>query len=981
MATTKQFQSLPDFYTDKSKCLEAERKRENTNPRYKEFIQTHFTAGDIEQFERYRDPTNGSVCIPNIDLENNVWKQYVFVDFYEKYRNISVEAITNTFNYLFHKFKKGIFIKIKNGELGVFLPFSKKNFVNEWHRQIRINPKYGDLQGFIKYIQTEEGRRFNPRSVNKFIDGWYSNNCLLRYEFPISEGDSNNTNMSDMFRTLCAERKIPDLELFVNRRDFPLLKRNGTEPYNHIFDSDNVPLVSHNYSQYCPILSMVSNSDFADIAIPTGDDWARVSYKEGKYFTRFCKRDFTVNPTPWNERKSVAVFRGSSTGHGTTMDTNPRLKLAYLSSLGEIDDDGLPFLDAGITSWNLRPRKICGEKYLQTIEIEKLPFGLITPLTPQEQTNYKYAINVDGHVCAYRLSLELESNTCILLVNSKYKLWYRDMLKPFVHYVPIKEDLSDLIEKIKWCKENDEQCSTIAKNARKFALKYLTKNGILDYLQNLLIKLKQTTGVYLYNSISLTDLQTKCEMDILKENEIESVASYEAIERMVRMHSSEIKIIRELFNNKTTTISLCDINGYKIVKKNNSIHECFVAQYGTNKLSKKIPNFVYAFGDTYMEYIEGENLFSYIQSEQFELKQYFYILIQLSLAIHIAQQDCDFVHYDLTPWNIILRKLPQKTTIQYILPNRKICVIETDLIPVIIDMGRSHIVYKRIHYGIINRFMMSTVQDILTLILTSIYEITNRQDLREKDINNLITLANFLSGTDYRERKFKYTGKNGLGDLRFFIRSAKKYTEILYRNKGNLENKTPLDLFNYILNELPNNYDLRIVEDNYMVGLTTRQIDDYNMASTVEDRLKSFTQVFKQVKKISLPNDKQLVKKFIEQVLYELKDVKDRMVIYLNSIDKDVQPYVEKYDKIVNRINKKYMPKILTFDENIFYHPEKVLELLEQCVNYDTTSLQYIASLLYKSNVKTLLQTKMEGDCKTAKEYLKLYRKVISYNK
>lgn len=34
--------------------------------------------------------------------------------------------------------------------------------------------------------------------------------------------------------------------------------------------------------------------------------------------------------------------------------------------------------------------------------------------------------------------------------------WYYDILKPWVHYVPVKRDLSDLVEKIEWLKENDD---------------------------------------------------------------------------------------------------------------------------------------------------------------------------------------------------------------------------------------------------------------------------------------------------------------------------------------------------------------------------------------------------------------------------------------------------------------------------------------------------------------------------------------------
>jgi spore maturation protein CgeB len=38
-------------------------------------------------------------------------------------------------------------------------------------------------------------------------------------------------------------------------------------------------------------------------------------------------------------------------------------------------------------------------------------------------------------------------------------------LEPWVHFVPIKNDFSDLIEKIKYLNENNEKAKNIANNA------------------------------------------------------------------------------------------------------------------------------------------------------------------------------------------------------------------------------------------------------------------------------------------------------------------------------------------------------------------------------------------------------------------------------------------------------------------------------------------------------------------------------------
>jgi len=654
--TTSKYQVEPDYYLSAESCSAADKvkKKVSTNPRYKFFTQTHFTAGDVEQFETYRDATNGRICVPDISMENNRFRdapRNPALD-WEKYKNLDATCVDNTFNYMFNKFKKGIFIKIKNGKFHVFLPFSKKNFTNEWSKKIQVDPKFGDLYGFIRHIQTLGGYKFFPNSVNKFVDSWYSNNCLVRYEFPIHEGDTNNPNASDMFRTLCEERKVPDIEFFVNRRDFPMIKTDGTEAYSHMFDSNNQPLLSHNYNKYAPILSMVGAANYADIPIPTGDDWSRVCRAEGKYFSHSCNRSFSMENVPWEQRKATAVFRGGSTGCGVTVDTNPRLKLAYLSKITPPDSDGIPFLDAGITEWNIRPRKLKGEKYLQTIDIKSLPFGLVSRMSPQEQAKHKYLVNVDGHVSAYRLSLELESGTCILLAASKYRLWYRDMLKPFVHYVPVKSDLSDLVEKIKWCKSHDSKCQKIAQNAMDFAKTYLTKDGILDYLQKLLYDLKKVNGVYLYNSVPLMKIQEKKELQIIQENiyypntdktvqdislipgQSRSYSLLRGLEWIVNMVLEKSKLEdvttapREIFNNKNTVITEFQLAGFNMIKKTSQkdmIHEAFVTTQVTNELLKQIPNFVYVFGmhkdetghHLLMENIKGKTFRDYIHRLSF----------------------------------------------------------------------------------------------------------------------------------------------------------------------------------------------------------------------------------------------------------------------------------------------------------------------------------------------------------------------------
>ncbi len=354
MTTTKTrppTQKLPDFYNTPEQCVAATKIRTiATNPRYSNFKQIHFTAGDEDQFQAYRDATNGDVCIPEIDISNNIFIEQLFST-WEKYKDVTAKAVIGTFRYIFNKFKKGIFVKIQENKVVVFLPFSKANFINEWHSHIHIDPKYKGLNDFLRAFSGYY--RFNPGKVNQNVSEWYANNCIVRYDIDYhtrkpNEGDTNVGAIKNMFDTLCETRKVPDIEFFINRRDFPLLTRDGTEPYDGIWG--NRPLVSYDLPKYIPILSMCKTKRYADILIPTHEDWARIQSIKGIWFPRSC-RDYTeVFDTPWKDKKRTAVFRGASTGCGVNIETNPRLKLAYIgANYKERYDDDTPLLDVGIT--------------------------------------------------------------------------------------------------------------------------------------------------------------------------------------------------------------------------------------------------------------------------------------------------------------------------------------------------------------------------------------------------------------------------------------------------------------------------------------------------------------------------------------------------------------------------------------------------------------------------------------------------------
>ncbi len=401
------------------------------------------------------------------------------------------KSVINTFRYMFYKYKKGIYLKIKNNKLHKFISFDNINYRNEWSDKINIP---SDVRTYLYNIDPRN------KSVNSNVKEWYANNSLIRFEYPASTSNTNVDVLYDMFKYLCETTTVPDIELFINRRDFPILREDRTEAYYHIFGK-GVQLLSHNYSTYSPILSMSKEDGYADVLLPTVDDWVRVMYDK-KYYNKYELRtyddDFSTN---WDEKLSVAVFRGSSTGTGIDEHTNQRLKAAVLH-IQQKNLADYPLIDAGITKWNTRLRKIENSSSLQLIDVKRLHelYGveLVGNLSPYEQSKYKYVIHISGHVSAYRLSYEMSYGSCILLVRSNYKVWFQDRLIEYVHYIPVKEDLSDLVDIIRWCRINDSQVKQIAINAKKFYNLYLSQKGIIRYLRDVIINMKQTVGNYVY---------------------------------------------------------------------------------------------------------------------------------------------------------------------------------------------------------------------------------------------------------------------------------------------------------------------------------------------------------------------------------------------------------------------------------------------------------------------------------------------------
>ena len=72
----------------------------------------------------------------------------------------------------------------------------------------------------------------------------------------------------------------------------------------------------------------------------------------------------------------------------------------------------------------------------------------------------KYIICPEGFNCSSSLNIILSTNCLAICQPFHYEntIINTSYLKPYVHYVPIKEDFSNLNDVIIWCLNNDDKC-------------------------------------------------------------------------------------------------------------------------------------------------------------------------------------------------------------------------------------------------------------------------------------------------------------------------------------------------------------------------------------------------------------------------------------------------------------------------------------------------------------------------------------------
>jgi len=152
--------------------------------------------------------------------------------------------------------------------------------------------------------------------------------------------------------------------------------------------------------------------------------------------------NFVDDPYRFEDKQDIAIFRGAC--HQTKRQQFLQACL------------GMPNTDIGDT--------------------RKQAMGLPeyrTPISIREHMKCKFIISVEGNDVASNLKWILNSNSLCFMTRPQYETWFMEgTLIPNHHYVLLKDDYSDLAEKIDYYRHHHSEARHIIHNAQSFAREF-----------------------------------------------------------------------------------------------------------------------------------------------------------------------------------------------------------------------------------------------------------------------------------------------------------------------------------------------------------------------------------------------------------------------------------------------------------------------------------------------------------------------------
>lgn len=104
------------------------------------------------------------------------------------------------------------------------------------------------------------------------------------------------------------------------------------------------------------------------------------------------------------------------------------------------------------------------------------PEWITKPISIDEHLDYKFVLCIEGNDVASNLKWVMSSNSLAVMPRPKYETWFMEgTLKPDYHYVCIKDDYSDLEEKLTYYIRHPEEAQKIIEHAHEYVAQFRNK--------------------------------------------------------------------------------------------------------------------------------------------------------------------------------------------------------------------------------------------------------------------------------------------------------------------------------------------------------------------------------------------------------------------------------------------------------------------------------------------------------------------------
>jgi hypothetical protein len=170
------------------------------------------------------------------------------------------------------------------------------------------------------------------------------------------------------------------------------------------------------------------------------------------YYSSF--EDFNkIKDTPWEEKVDTLLWRGACTGvRDGSHHNGSRLTFVKRYALSKRKD-----IDIGMVgSCSPFGVSLGGEYFKHKVNM-------------QDSVRYKYILSLEGNDVSTGLKWQLASSSVVFLATPSTETFAMEgLLVPFIHYIPVENDGSDLEEMLEWAKENDQKAKWISAQATQF---------------------------------------------------------------------------------------------------------------------------------------------------------------------------------------------------------------------------------------------------------------------------------------------------------------------------------------------------------------------------------------------------------------------------------------------------------------------------------------------------------------------------------